>query len=90
MDKINRLNANDQNFMDLLKKALDRDSESDEKISESVASIIRDVKSRGDSAILEYTKRFDLYDVKTVASLEITDFKEALSNINKPFLNHLK
>ena len=49
MDKINRLNANDQNFMNLLKKALDRDSESDKEIFESVASIIRDVKNRGDS-----------------------------------------
>ena len=57
MNKIKRLNVNDQNFMNLLKKALDRDSESDKEIFDSVASIIQDVKSRGDSAILEYTKR---------------------------------
>ena len=90
MNKIKRLNVNDQNFMNLIKKALDRDSESDKEIFDSVASIIQDVKSRGDSAILEYTKTFDLYDVKTVDSLEITDFKEALSNINKSLLESLE
>lgn len=90
MDKIKRLNINDQNFLNLLKKSLDRDSESNKKIFESVASIIKDVKSRGDSAVLEYTKTFDLFDVKTIASLEITDFKEALFNIKNPLLESLK
>ena len=44
MDKIKRLDAKDQDFPNLLEKALHRDHESDDKIFDAVASIIKDVK----------------------------------------------
>jgi histidinol dehydrogenase len=41
-------------------------------IEERVASILTDVRDRGDSAVLEYTRRFDGLDAPSVSALEIT------------------
>jgi len=46
--------------------------EADTAIEERVAAILADVKSRGDAAVLEYTKRFDGLDAASVAALELT------------------
>ena len=46
-------------------------AETDEAIEERVASILADVKQRGDAAVLEYTQRFDGVAAERVASLEI-------------------
>ena len=43
----------------------------DQAIEERVASIIADVRVRGDEAVLDYTRRFDRLDAASVASLEI-------------------
>jgi len=44
----------------------------DHAIEERVASILADVRARGDAAVLEYTARFDGVDVDAVAKLELT------------------
>jgi histidinol dehydrogenase len=46
-------------------------AETDDAIEERVASILADVKTRGDAAVLEYTLRFDGLAAERVASLEI-------------------
>ena len=46
--------------------------EADHAIEERVATILADVKTRGDAAVLEYTARFDGLDAKDVAALELT------------------
>ena len=46
-------------------------AETDDKIEAVVASILADVKKRGDAAVLEYTQRFDGVAAEHVASLEI-------------------
>ena len=46
--------------------------EADHAIEERVAAILADVKTRGDAAVLEYTKRFDGVDAPSVAALELT------------------
>ena len=43
--------------------------EADHAIEERVAAILADVKTRGDAAVLEYTKRFDGLDAASVAAL---------------------
>ena len=50
-------------------------------VSEIVSGIIQDVKARGDEALLEYTKKFDKAELK---SLEVTEeeFTEALSSFD--------
>ena len=47
-------------------------AETDGAIEERVASILEDVKSRGDAAVLEYTARFDGLDVSRLSALELT------------------
>ncbi len=47
-------------------------AEEDHAIEERVASILADVKNRGDAAVLEYTARFDGVNAASVAELELT------------------
>ena len=46
-------------------------AETDHAIEERVASILADVRARGDAALLEYTARFDGVSAASVAALEI-------------------
>ena len=46
-------------------------AETDQAIEDSVAAILADVRTRGDAAVLEYTRRFDGVDAASVAALEI-------------------
>jgi len=45
--------------------------EQDEGIERTVAAILRDVRARGDTAVLEYTRRFDRLDLVDAARLEL-------------------
>ena len=90
MDKIKRINIQDEQFFALLKKTLDRDIKQDDQVTHSVANIIRDVRIHGDKAVLKYTKKFDLLDVDAVADLKIIDFKKSLSEINRSLLKSLE
>ena len=47
-------------------------AEEDQAIEERVASILADVKARGDAAVLDYTARFDGVNAASVAELELT------------------
>ena len=44
----------------------------DADIEDVVANILRDVQTRGDAAVLEYTNRFDGLNAASVAALELT------------------
>lgn len=44
----------------------------DEQVSATVADIIADVAARGDSAVLEYTARFDGVEADSLAALEVS------------------
>ena len=47
-------------------------AETDAGIEDVVANILRDVQTRGDEAVLEYTNRFDGLTATSVSSLELT------------------
>ena len=47
-------------------------ADTDAGIEDVVANILRDVQTRGDAAVLEYTNRFDGLNATSVASLELT------------------
>ena len=53
------------NFNVELQHVLHWSAEQDHAIEERVTGILADVQSRGDSAVLEYTKRFDGVDAST-------------------------
>ncbi|MFV1921899.1 MAG: histidinol dehydrogenase [Methylotenera sp.] len=68
---IRRLSTKDQNFDVALKALLAFETAQDDRIDMVVADILKDVKKRGDAAVLEYTNRFDKTSAKSIAELEI-------------------
>jgi histidinol dehydrogenase len=68
---IKHLSTQQNNFDAELTALLAFEAEADEKLEATVASILADVKQRGDVALLEYTHRFDRLDKDSVAGLEL-------------------
>jgi len=57
--KLRRLNSSDAVFKEQLNSLLSNTDEATAEISRTVESILADVRTRGDEALLEYTNRFD-------------------------------
>ena len=70
--KISRLDSSDDNFDADLKRLLAWDSATDEAVFATVNEILRDVKTKGDEALLEYSRRFDQLEAASVADLEMS------------------
>ncbi|HBC06096.1 MAG TPA: histidinol dehydrogenase [Rhodospirillaceae bacterium] len=58
-----RLDARDPGFEDAFKGLLGAKRESEADVNDVVTAILADVRARGDAAVLEYTKRFDRFDL---------------------------
>lgn len=69
---IRRFSTADANFENALKQLLAFETAQDDQIDQVVADILRDVKKRGDAAVLEYTRRFDRLDAASLDQLELT------------------
>jgi histidinol dehydrogenase len=69
--KIRRFSTTDQDFDSKLKALLAFETAQDDSIDVVVANILKDVKTRGDAAVLEYTNRFDKTNAASLANLEI-------------------
>jgi len=65
------LDANQLDFAEQLSALLAWDSVSDAAVADVVASILADVKARGDDAVLDYTARFDHLNVDDMAALAV-------------------
>lgn len=83
MMKIKRLNTQDAGFDAELKALLAFETAQDDNIDQVVANILKDVKARGDAAVLEYTNRFDKTNASSLAALEIphAELHAALSSL---------
>jgi histidinol dehydrogenase len=68
---IRRLSTQDNSFESELKALLAFETAQDDTVDAVVANILKDVKARGDTAVLEYTNRFDKTNVTNIAELEI-------------------
>lgn len=66
-----RLSSRQSDFAQQLKARLAFEAETDTEIESAVAQILRDVRHRGDAALLEYTERFDRWTPANAAALEI-------------------
>lgn len=69
---IKRFSTSEASFDQDLKALLAFETAQDDKIDNVVADILRDVKTRGDAAVLEYTNRFDRMTAGAMAQLEIS------------------
>ena len=83
MSGIARLSTREAGFEAKLAKLLAFDSSQDERIESTVEAILRDVRSRGDEAVLEYTNKFDQLGATSIAALEISkkDLDRALAGL---------
>ena len=71
MVTLTRLDSTQPDFQARLARLLQFDDAADAAIEQTVASILQDVKKRGDAAVLEYTERFDRLPASSLASLEL-------------------
>ncbi|HEX5676811.1 MAG TPA: histidinol dehydrogenase [Alcanivorax sp.] len=69
--KTNRLNASDADFVPRLMALTAWSEERDDEVGERVRGILRDVASRGDAAVVEYTNRLDRRDAESMADLTV-------------------
>jgi histidinol dehydrogenase len=72
MMKIRRLSTKDSTFDADLKALLAFETAQDDSVDVVVASILKDVKARGDAAVLAYTNKFDKTNASSIAELEIS------------------
>jgi histidinol dehydrogenase len=81
--KIRRFSTTDVDFDKNLTDLLAFETAQDDNIDSVVANILRDVKTRGDAAVLEYTNRFDHTNASSLATLELTqaELKAALDGL---------
>ena len=67
------LDIRDTDFDRQFAAILARGEETGREVEQSVLDIIADVRSRGDEALLEYTRRFDRVEAELASALEVTD-----------------
>ena len=68
---ISRLDSGAPDFLETLDTLLAFDASADEAIETAVAGILRDVRTRGDAAVLDCTRRFDRLDAASMVELEL-------------------
>jgi len=68
---IRELVYTEASFPSTLDAALGREGLFTEEVAGTVAAILRDVRLRGDAALIEYTNRFDRRDAATMADLTV-------------------
>ena len=71
MLKIRRLSTRDPGFAADLERLLAWDAALDDSVQQVAREILRDVRGRGDRAVLEYTRRFDRIAAASARELEI-------------------
>ena len=83
----NRLDKKDPGFEDALDQLLAFEDETSEAVESAVRDIIRDVRDRGDAAVLEYTQRFDRLETESAEALRVpADRLKAAADALDPLL----
>ena len=82
--EIKRLNFSDKNFESALKKRLAFDTLNNKQVIEVTNDILEKIKDFGDKALIDFTNKFDLLNIKISSDLEILqkDINLAFENID--------
>ena len=72
MSAIRLLDSRAAGFDAALDLLLRFDTDVDSSVDQAAAAILQDVKTRGDDAVLEYTRRFDRFEAPSMTALEVT------------------
>ena len=85
MPDIARLNSEDPGFDADLERLLDWEQAADPAVESVVQQVIADIRARGDAALIEYTGKFDRWQVAGPGELEIPldACRQALSAIDR-------
>jgi len=91
--QITRLSAIDADFEDRLHRALQRDMLVDSEVTDTVREILNAVRREGDSAVVEYTNKFDRFDADSMQDLEVSQQQmqaslDKLSSVQRQALVH--
>ena len=80
---ITRLDASSLDFRTRLTELLAFNDATDSAVHQAVSEILAGVRSRGDEAVLEFTRRFDRLDVADMGGLELStsDLQAALGKL---------
>lgn len=80
---IQRLSTGDADFAAKLKTLLAFEAAADDTIERTVATILADVKTRGDAAVVDYSNRFDRLSAASMADLELSrdELEKALAGL---------
>ncbi|MCU7807745.1 MAG: histidinol dehydrogenase [Candidatus Thiodiazotropha sp. (ex Semelilucina semeliformis)] len=71
MSEIRQLSTTDKDFQQQLDALLAWESVSDTAVKDTVNQIIRDIREKGDAALVDFTNRFDRWQAASAADLEI-------------------
>ncbi len=71
MTTAQRFSTRDRDFEQRLTRLVAFEAAQDDRIETAVAAILADVRQRGDAAVLEYTRRFDALDARSMAELQV-------------------
>ncbi|MBQ4100563.1 MAG: histidinol dehydrogenase [Oscillospiraceae bacterium] len=81
--------ADGKSEYDALFALRERNEETDKAVSIAVEEIIKEIKQKGDEALLEYTRKFDCENITSIeVSKEMID--DALNSVDAEFLEALK
>jgi histidinol dehydrogenase len=81
---LRRLSTRQPEFLSQLDALLAFDTSTDEGIERTVAEILANVRTLGDVAVLDYTRRFDQLDARTMAELELPQAELAAAFTSLP------
>jgi len=89
---IQRLQSKAPDFKQSLDKLLAWNEVSDKKVVDAVESIIANVRSHGDQALLQYSQQLDQLSVESMAELEVSQqrIEQAVARVSEEELNALK
>ncbi|MCU7857321.1 MAG: histidinol dehydrogenase [Candidatus Thiodiazotropha sp. (ex Lucinoma borealis)] len=71
MSELRQLSTNNSNFQQQLDKLLAWESVSDTTVNDTVNQIIHAIRIKGDSALVDFTNRFDRWQADSAADLEV-------------------
>lgn len=81
---IRRMDAREPGFLADLDALLAFEGGADQRINDAVSEILAGVRTTGDAAVIEYTRRFDRLEVSSMAQLELprAELKAALDSLS--------
>jgi len=88
---ISLLSSSSEDFDTQLSSLISWETSSDEEVNNTVRKIIKEVKDKGDSSVLNFTSKFDLLKAKSVSELiiPIESLKKSYNNLDHKQKNAL-